>query len=109
MPKLQNFGSHIRPLNTARLQAYPKRAMPIYQSPEWRELMREITAERGRVCQDPQHDPLAPRKSGVIYGDHIVELIDGGAPLDKSNILLRCAPCHGRKTVEQRKIRAGIT
>jgi 5-methylcytosine-specific restriction endonuclease McrA len=37
-----------------------------------------------------------------VYGDHIIELQDGGALLDPSNVALRCAPCHGRKTVLER-------
>lgn len=77
-----------------------KRAEPFYLSPEWRGLMAEIIRERGRHCQDPDHQ--GPRVGGRIFGDHIVELKDGGAPFDKANILLRCGSCHTRKTVAQR-------
>jgi len=41
-----------------------------------------------------------------LFGDHIRELSDGGAPLDRANILLRGAACHGRKTAAERKRRA---
>jgi 5-methylcytosine-specific restriction protein A len=37
-----------------------------------------------------------------VYGDHIIELQDGGALLDPANVMLRCAPCHGRKTAAER-------
>jgi 5-methylcytosine-specific restriction protein A len=76
---------------------------PFYTSPEWRALMAEIIAERGRRCEDPQCQRIsAPTR---VYGDHIVELRDGGAPLDKRNVLLRCGSCHTRKTAEARAIR----
>jgi 5-methylcytosine-specific restriction enzyme A len=35
-----------------------------------------------------------------IFGDHIIELKDGGAPLDPSNIMLLCPTCHARKTAK---------
>ena len=108
MAKLRNFSPLVRPFSKGPVQAFPKRALPFYQSPGWTQLKNEIIAERGRRCEDPEHNPRVPRASFVIYGDHIVEISDGGEPLDKSNILLRCPPCHGRKTVEQRKIRAGL-
>lgn len=85
-----------------------KESEAIYKSPSWLRLMADIIAERGRICEDPNHnynrthklknELPSPDSLGRIYGDHIVELSDGGAALDKSNIMLRCAVCHGRKT-----------
>lgn len=67
--------------------------------------------DRGRICEDPKHaynrshalsNALPnPVILGRIYGDHVVELADGGAPLDPSNIMLCCAVCHGRKTARE--------
>ncbi|MEI9804079.1 MAG: HNH endonuclease [Pseudolabrys sp.] len=68
--------------------------------------MRAIIKARGRRCQDEQHDPAKPREGVRLYGDHIVEIKDSGAKLDPANVLLRCAPCHGRKTAEARAERA---
>jgi len=31
-----------------------------------------------------------------VFGDHMVELQDGGAPLDKTNVMLRCGSCAQR-------------
>ena len=52
--------------------------------------MAHLTKVRGRRCQDPEHDPLS--STGRIYGDHVVELRDGGEFLDPRNICLRCRP-----------------
>jgi|SRR5450432_2835775 5-methylcytosine-specific restriction enzyme A len=82
-----------------RLTPRPKVAAPIYSSPEWRGLIAAIIKRRGRRCE----------KCGItgtkIYGDHRLELADGGAPLDEANIQLLCAACHGRKTVDERNKR----
>jgi len=74
----------------------PKRADPFYLSAEWRQLMRETLAERGRRCED------CGRTGCRVFGDHVRELKDGGAPLDKSNIRVRCSRCHGLKTAVER-------
>lgn len=82
-----------------------KVAAPFYLSAEWKELMRQIIAQRGRRCEDPSHDPSRPRDGIRIFGDHIRELADGGAPLDPRNILLRCGSCHTKKTAATRAAR----
>jgi len=89
----------------AKVSLAPKTAAPFYLSKEWRALITMIKQKRGHYCQDPQHPHGVPRWKGRLYGDHVVELRDGGAPLDPSNIMLRCASCHTRKTAEQRGAR----
>jgi len=84
----------------------PKRADPFYLSPEWRKLLAKIIAKRGRRCEDPQC--RQPNVSGPIYGDHIIEIADGGERLDERNVLLRCASCHGKKTAAVRAKRLGV-
>jgi len=71
-----------------------------YDSPEWRELVREVIRERGRRCE------ACGASSGRIYTDHIVEIRDGGARLDRGNLKLLCASCHGSKTASARAARA---
>lgn len=89
----------VRRLDTRIAMPPPKTADDFYATPAWRKLRNEIVAERGYRCEDPHCDgpPYA-----MLYGDHVVELKDGGAPLDKANILLRCPPCHARKTARAR-------
>ena len=90
----------IKTLDTRTIKVADKVGDPFYASKPWRSLLSEIYRERGYRCEDPVCS--APRKGGRIYGDHIVELRDGGAPLDKRNVLLRCASCHVRKTAAER-------
>ena len=69
--------------------------------------MRQIIKQRGRSWQDPKHDENRPRHGIRLLGDHVVEIKDGGARLDPSNVMLRCYSCHARKTAEERNRRAG--
>lgn len=97
-----------------KLRLPAKEVAPFYQSAEWRTFIASVIAERspglmarrGHLCEDREcrarHWP-----SMRIFGDHIVELQDGGAPLDKGNIMLRCGASHSRKTAEERRRRAG--
>ena len=66
--------------------------------------MSGIIHERGRSCEKCG----ASERNGEflrIFGDHIVELQDGGAPLDPSNVMLMCGACHSIKTVAARDAR----
>jgi 5-methylcytosine-specific restriction protein A len=94
----------IATLDTRRVRPAPKRGAPLYDTPAWRTLVRQLIAQRGRRCEDPAHDPSRSR-SGQIYGDHIIEILDGGAPLDPDNVMLRCPSCHTLKTARGRAAR----
>ena len=86
----------------ARFAAPPKKALAFYRKPEWAALVSRLIARRGRKCE------ACGAEGKRIYGDHIVELKDGGAELDEANIRLLCAPCHGQKTARARVERAGL-
>lgn len=107
MTKIRTAPARLRTADSRRVKPPAKMPDPFYLSPEWRALMRAIVAKRGRRCQDPEHqgphDPAAR-----IFGDHIRELRDGGAPLDEANILLRCGSCHTRKTIAARAARLKV-
>lgn len=100
--KLRSIGQKLKPPMRAKLKMAEKRVDPFYNSPEWRALMVVIKRHRGERCEDREHWPEHPRIGIRIYGDHIIERKDGGAPLDPRNILLRCPPCHQRKTAAER-------
>jgi hypothetical protein len=99
MTRLNMLGHRVPPA-AARLPRRPKVADQFYLSPEWRALVRGLVAVRGRRCEDPLCDAPNVSADQKLYGDHIHELKDGGAPLDAGNVMLRCAPCHGRKTAQ---------
>jgi 5-methylcytosine-specific restriction protein A len=96
MARLKTLEPRLTALDTRRVKPAPKRAEPFYLSAAWRSLMAALIAERGRRCEE------CGRTSCRIFGDHIVELRDGGAPLDPSNVMLRCGSCHTAKTARAR-------
>lgn len=105
--RLRSLGPAVRSLDTATARPAPKRADPFYLSPEWRSLVARLVRERGRRCEGPgcgrTHDAEgAPIR---VFGDHVVELKDGGAPLDPANVRLLCGACHSAKTARARAAR----
>jgi 5-methylcytosine-specific restriction enzyme A len=107
-PRLRALQSRIATLDTAIARTPAKQADRVYDSPEWRRLRMEIITERGERCEDPEHRPDMPRGGVRIELDHIRELKDGGALLDRKNLLLRCRSCHVRKTHAERAKRFAL-
>lgn len=88
----------------------PKVADPFYLSGEWRAFVDRLKGERfgsarNARCEDPKCKH-PERRDAMVSGDHIIELKDGGAPLDPRNVLFRCGSCHTRKTLEQARARS---
>jgi len=81
-----------------------KVALPFYSSPEWKALLAEIIRERGRRCEGAG----CGREGCRLFGDHIIEIRDGGPKLEKRNVRLLCGSCHGLKTAAERRRRAGL-
>ena len=81
-------------LQTAALP--PKVADPFYSSAAWIELRGRVRREARGRCQ-----VQGCTQRGAIV-DHIVELKDGGAPLERTNVWLLCASHHSLKTVAER-------
>jgi 5-methylcytosine-specific restriction protein A len=109
MATLLSRGQKLKPSTRIKVRLPEKKAEPFYLTPEWRALMDSIIVERfgSRAkarCEDPQC--RQPHRLGIrIFGDHVVERKDGGALLDRRNILCRCGSCHTRKTSEARAAR----
>ena len=76
----------------------PKVAEPFYSSAEWIALRDRVRREANGRCQAQG----CGRTERRMYVDHIVELKDGGAPLDRSNVWLLCASHHTAKTASER-------
>jgi 5-methylcytosine-specific restriction endonuclease McrA len=80
----------------------PRAYQPVYYSRAWCRLVAQLKLERGEHCQ------ACGKHATYLEADHIVELKDGGAPLDPTNVRLLCRPCHARKTNQARDERLGI-
>ena len=96
MAKLAMLKPRVATIDTSIAALPPRIAEPFYTSRAWLDLMAGIKRERGERCQD------CGRGRCRIFGDHIVELKDGGAKLDPRNVRLRCGSCHTLKTNAQR-------
>jgi len=101
--KLQCIAPAVRSIRVGIVTALPKQTKAIYLSPEWRSFVSRLRAQRGRRCE------TCGRTGCRIFGDHIHELKDGGAPLDPGNVRLLCGSCHSIKTARVRAIRCRET
>jgi 5-methylcytosine-specific restriction enzyme A len=95
-------GRPLVPLAARRVPIPPKKAEEFYLSPQWRKFVVMLILERGRRCEkcgafrNDQGEPIR------LFGDHIIELKHGGAPLDENNVKILCGKCHSVKTVQVR-------
>lgn len=92
MPRLSMLGSRVGRVDTRAAKPPPKTVDPIYNDPRWRDLLARLIKERGKRCQK------CGRTGTRIFGDHVIELKDGGEPFADDNVELLCGSCHTRKT-----------
>ncbi len=105
MTRLNDLVQRVAVVDTRSAKPAAKAVDSFYTSPRWRALVAGIISKRGRRCEDPLCE-YTGRTGMRVFGDHIVELQDGGAPLDEHNVMLRCGSCHTRKTNLRRDERA---
>lgn len=74
----------------------PKVSEPFYSSAAWIELRDRVRREANGRCQVP-----GCTKRGR-WVDHIVEIKDGGAKLDRANLMLMCPSHHVSKTAAEK-------
>lgn len=91
MTRLKTLKPKIKIISTSRVPELPRVIERLYSSTQWLALMATLRRQRGNACAHCG-------SKGRTVGDHIVELKDGGAPLDPSNVQLLCWPCHTTKT-----------
>ena len=106
MAKIPTLKPRLAVLDTRRAKPLPKVGAPLYGSSEWIALRRRILRERGARCESPEC--ASPRRGadGGVEVDHIIEVADGGAPLDPRNAQVLCLSCHRLKTAYVRAERA---
>ena len=95
MNRIKSLPPLVKPLNQSIAKPVPRTIEPLYSSKAWLSLMSRIKRLRGNHCERCE-------AKGRLVGDHIVELKDGGAPLDPANVQLLCWSCHTIKTNAER-------
>lgn len=96
MARLTMLRPAVSTLDTAIAAPPIKTAEPFYSTAEWIALRDRVRREARGMCQIP-----GCTKRGFIV-DHIVEIRDGGAKLDRANVMLTCSHHHGLKTAAER-------
>jgi hypothetical protein len=108
------LGPTTRQLDMRTVRPKPKVGDAFYSSKEWLALVARLKVERfGSIaaarCED-QTCEVPGGRGGKVYGDHVVERRDDPSrELDPGNVLFRCPVCHGRKTIEARAARYGVS
>ena len=108
---LRNGGSQVklkllRPLigqapgRMTALDQLPKLRAQWYGSPEHRTWSALVVKRANGVCQ------CCGKSTKRLIADHVVEINDGGDPLDPLNGEAKCWPCHNVKTALRRRERA---
>ena len=95
---LPTLKPRVAEINLRNAKAPPKVADAFYSSAEWIALRDRVRREAGGRCQVPG----CGRAERRMFVDHIVELKDDGAPLDRSNVWLICGAHHSKKTARER-------
>lgn len=86
----------------ARVRVPPKVALPFYQSPEWKAL-------RASRMKDADYREAKRRaRGGRVILDHVREIKDGGAPLDRRNTQWLTFAEHQAKTAAEKAKRVGL-
>lgn len=86
----------VRVADTRTARPAPKVADGFYLTPAWRAAREEAVALGLNRCAK------CGRTGCRLFVDHIVELQDGGAPFDQSNLEAICGSCHSAKTAAER-------
>ena len=74
---------------------------------DWRGL-RLLAFRRDKWTCQRCGERFWPKWKGLIEGDHIIEIVDGGEEFDLNNVQTLCVLCHKAKTKEGRQKRGNI-
>jgi 5-methylcytosine-specific restriction protein A len=98
MPRLTNLRPRLSTGDTRRLTPPPKQVDQHYSTSEHRAWRAEVIRRSGGHCQWP-----GCQRAGVrLFADHVIEIKDGGAPLDVANGQALCGGHHTAKTMRER-------
>lgn len=104
MSKLRTIAPMIRAIDARTTKLPPKQPDAFYTTPEFRWWRAEVMRRAGGRCEasDNGHRCSMAAPEHRMYADHIVELRDGGAPLDFGNGQCLCHTHHERKKITER-------
>jgi len=108
MPKLRTLGPLIRHTDTRPVRLPPKQVDNFYNTPEfaaWRAAVIHRAEGRCETVDKYGNRCVKAKPKHRVYADHIVELRDGGVPLDLNNGQCLCASHHQIKTMAMRNRR----
>ena len=99
----------VRTIDSRVCQPERKRVDPFYLTAEYRQWREAVIARAGRRCQAVEDGERCAKAEPEhrLFADHIVELSDGGAPLDPANGRCLCGSHHTLKTTATRARRLG--
>ena len=101
MGRLSLLPTRLQPTRQQRTAQPVKVADSFYKSPQWLAAREESIALHFGFCAHCE------RRPSRLFVDHIVELKDGGEPLEQSNLEPLCGSCHSLKTAKARAQRMG--
>jgi hypothetical protein len=96
--RLASLGPRLAAAELRSMPAPAKRADEHYTTPEHRAWRAAVIARAGGRCEWREGGVRCGRAEGRMFADHIVELADGGAPLDLGNGQCLCGSHHTFKT-----------
>ena len=99
MAKLDMARPRVETADLRKVLPPVKTAEPFYSSAAWIALRDRTRVESGNRCQH------CGRTNTRIFVDHVIEIKDGGAPLDRRNTQALCGACHTLKTNKARASR----
>lgn len=95
---LKSIVPRLQQISGTRIALPVKTADAHYLTPQHKAWRAQVISNAGGRCQWPGCD----RKEHRMFADHIVELSDGGAPLDVRNGQCLCGSHHTIKTQQER-------
>lgn len=102
-PKLGALAPRFPTMDSRTVPVAPKETDSHYGSAAHKDWARAVKVRAGWRCQHPGCSNGPPEHR--LYADHVVELRDGGAPLDPANGKALCGKHHTLKTVQERAAR----
>jgi len=90
-----------------RVGVPPKKALPIYSTPEFKAWREAVIARAGRQCEEAANGKRCTKAEPRhrMFADHKVEVRDGGSLYDVDNGKCLCGSHHGAKTAKARAAR----